>query len=403
MSKIFELIKGYWLIIFLIFSSGSIFGISLYYIESVILLFVLSGVVFVKEKLQNPTVNRNRIVSVFILVVSILLIITLNAPEEISSYFAIVLQVSIAFFITESCRISEMSIKFVNVIKWLAAISLVGFLLYLIFPNIALLLPKTEGYSSLEYYNAIVYIFPARAGFGYFVPFYRNIGIFWEPGAYQAFLNIAIIFALNRKDFLENRKNVIWLLIMMICIITTFSTTGYIVLAITLIIYNKRIRLLIHISRNMKWIATAVLVFAMLLVFTETSAFDFLIVKWGREFFVTQNFIDRLYLEDISILAEKPLNFFGITFENFYSMGGGSANSIVHTLVSLGVPFTATILYSTFKFCFKLKYPLICFVIITIILSTESFFWRPFFLCLSFYGLDNYKFNCDTSAIDNRR
>lgn len=56
----------------------------------------------------------------------------------------------------------------------------------------------------------------------------RNSGPFWEPGAFQGFLNLALLL-----NILFNNQNKYWMLkniIFVITIITTFSTGGYITL-----------------------------------------------------------------------------------------------------------------------------------------------------------------------------
>ena len=68
----------------------------------------------------------------------------------------------------------------------------------------------------------------------------RNCGPFWEPGAYQGFLNLAIVINLlyNKKDKQWKYKNLVFI----IAIITTFSTGGYITLFVILmyVIYTKK-------------------------------------------------------------------------------------------------------------------------------------------------------------------
>lgn len=53
--------------------------------------------------------------------------------------------------------------------------------------------------------------------------YFRNFSIFREPGIYQVFLNIAIIFEL----FARKRKNELWLIILLIGVISTFSSIAY--------------------------------------------------------------------------------------------------------------------------------------------------------------------------------
>ena len=61
----------------------------------------------------------------------------------------------------------------------------------------------------------------------------RNAGIYWEPGGFQTYINLALTFLIFNK---AERKGYfyIMLLLFIVTIITTSSTTGYIVLAIIL-------------------------------------------------------------------------------------------------------------------------------------------------------------------------
>ncbi len=59
----------------------------------------------------------------------------------------------------------------------------------------------------------------------------RNYGIFTEPSRFQAYLNLSLIFMLfTKKEKLDIRRIVLFI----ICLLTTFSTTGFIAFAIIL-------------------------------------------------------------------------------------------------------------------------------------------------------------------------
>jgi hypothetical protein len=61
----------------------------------------------------------------------------------------------------------------------------------------------------------------------------RSPGPFWEPGAYAVFLIVALVFNIIRTNKLLNLKSIIIIL----ALLTTFSTAGYIALFIFLIFY----------------------------------------------------------------------------------------------------------------------------------------------------------------------
>lgn len=66
----------------------------------------------------------------------------------------------------------------------------------------------------------------------------RNAGPFWEPGGFVVFLTIALIFRLLQRRSLVNREGVVLLL----GLITTFSTAGYIALFFIILAYTFSMR-----------------------------------------------------------------------------------------------------------------------------------------------------------------
>lgn len=71
---------------------------------------------------------------------------------------------------------------------------------------------------------------------------FRNSGFAWEPGAFSAYVNIAILFNLLRTKF--RIKNNIHFIVYTIALATTFSTTGYslFILLMVFYLYNQDFR-----------------------------------------------------------------------------------------------------------------------------------------------------------------
>ncbi len=61
----------------------------------------------------------------------------------------------------------------------------------------------------------------------------RNSGPFWEPGAFSGFLIVALLFNIIITGQLNNRKN----RVLMLGVLTTFSTSGLLVLACVILFY----------------------------------------------------------------------------------------------------------------------------------------------------------------------
>lgn len=111
------------------------------------------------------------------------------------------------------CRI------YTDVMQFLAGYSLVVYLLALVAPSFIRLFPGTYWRPTLETYNL---------GFAFInlrTKLLRNMGVFWEPGAYQTFLAFAILI----EVFLFHRRRKGRLLILGAALLTTWSTTGILV------------------------------------------------------------------------------------------------------------------------------------------------------------------------------
>lgn len=64
----------------------------------------------------------------------------------------------------------------------------------------------------------------------------RNSSLFWEPGAYQAYLNICFFLNFVNIKFLYKHER-FKLLFLVLCLLTTFSTTGYVLFFLLLLAY----------------------------------------------------------------------------------------------------------------------------------------------------------------------
>ena len=127
------------------------------------------------------------------------------------------------------CRIvRDFPRTYINVLFWLSVISLCFFL-----PEQIL---RANGIEVREFFkpfktlHLVIYQFDAP---------YRNGGMFWEPGAFAGYLLLAIIFlGLSKEHF---QPKVFWgrFIVLLVALLTTFSTTGYIALPFALLLYFR--------------------------------------------------------------------------------------------------------------------------------------------------------------------
>jgi hypothetical protein len=117
---------------------------------------------------------------------------------------------------------------YIKVISWLTIIS-IPFWLY----NQV----DFYGYDIGEDLKSSVFIYTPYVRDSYNL-FIRNSGMFWEPGAYAGYLVLGLLFIFwkNSKISSGSYKRYMWIIV--VGILTTMSTAGYVVLSMILLIYS---------------------------------------------------------------------------------------------------------------------------------------------------------------------
>lgn len=121
---------------------------------------------------------------------------------------------------------------FIKLLLVISAVSNVLFVLYLI----GIPLPTVGVHNNDANIVSIMYLEQITISGNYGVFGYRNSGIYWEPGMYQIYLNLMLIYYLYApKDRHKNRALICAYLIL--TIITTGSVTGYAVCMLIMVLY----------------------------------------------------------------------------------------------------------------------------------------------------------------------
>lgn len=126
--------------------------------------------------------------------------------------------------------------NYVHIISVLCVISLVFFSLSVINRDLTWNIIKEWGINDNTYIAIPIHTFGWETSKNYSYIFERNAGIWWEPGAFQGFIMIAILFTITQKQYF---KKAAWMIIIfLITLISTQSTAGYIILILSLIGFN---------------------------------------------------------------------------------------------------------------------------------------------------------------------
>lgn len=242
--------------------------------------------------------------------------------------------------------------SYLRVVFFLAVVSLIGFVsdTYLLFEPLVQLLPVVgDG----QAYEGFIY------AFRYVVQPGRNSSIFYEPGAYQIFLNSALFLVLFITSNWPQSRRLRYLLILIATIITTFSTTAYLMTALILA------AAILHsdvIARKYKGFLLFGIATVMLLL---SDKIEQVVVFKLQDYLDIQNVTDssnrRSFdpLIDMQIFSQNP---FGVGYEEYrlaFSLtgqvreGAGSSNGITRLLAVFGLPFAVFLLLSYSRFFLK--------------------------------------------------
>jgi len=223
----------------------------------------------------------------------------------------------------------------------------------------------------------------------------RNSGMFWEPGAFAGYLILALVFIALKNRKYQAGPYVKEVLIIIIGLITTQSTTGYLVFGMILIIHS------IQTYRLGKIVIIPILALSISLVYLNVN---FLREKIETQLTDTENMDENdispgrfgALKMDWQYIKSQPLTGNGwhvstryrfhpqITEEN----GIGHGNGMSNTMAIWGIPFFLFWLYCVYRFVFQLSRSSFTgwssLFIIILLLQGEQFLYYPVFLSFFF-------------------
>jgi hypothetical protein len=210
------------------------FQITILMILSIYMLFVFR---------RSLSLDKN---TIFILLISgiFILLSVLFKGETLKQATVTIALLSVAYIFVNLISYKRFIDAYVNIIIFLCIYSLLTYIVASLWPMLILNFPVVINSADAKAYNLVFSVI--RTDFLYL---HRNYGLFWEPGAFQFYINMAMIIYL----FAQKKKNVLIILVFIVTIVTTFSTVGNIVMLASLIAYmlrkektkNNKIKLLV--------------------------------------------------------------------------------------------------------------------------------------------------------------
>jgi hypothetical protein len=191
--------------------------------------------------------NKNLLVIIFILAVWTFMQYIKSSQYNTSYSFFMFYNVIIAFIVATVYRF-KMFHLYEKIIVQLTIVAILGWLMMIFIPNTlgqiidVIKLPNSE--SGILRGNILIFSMTKATTYAKEEVWglTRNSGFSWEPGRYATMVIIAIFFNMVRTRFQFKKNKEIWILL--VGLITTQSTTGFVSLAIiiTFLLYNKNIK-----------------------------------------------------------------------------------------------------------------------------------------------------------------
>ena len=232
----------------------------------------------------------------------------------------------------------------------------------------------------------------------------RNAGMFWEPGAFAGYLNLALVFLCILRSRFTKRSFYRQFVVLSFCLLTTQSTVGYIAFAVVIFLAGLS-GATIRFRPKARAILAAVCILMAFAIFSVNA--NFMIPKIENSILVstakTESWeADRLgnLIFDSTYISARPLTGWGINDETRLMLNPdlagnaliGRGNGMSGFAAEFGVPALLLWLYCIYRILLTLSgsrkgLAIGGLVVILITLNDETFLNYPLFL--SFFFLAN--------------
>ena len=379
----------YFLLLTLIAISGFAFfsGSSTY----IVLLFLIAGSFFLY---YNKSINIEVIFIILIFTGVELVEAIFHQSFSLRAFIGPFTKLVVAYFIVKIIG-DEFIPKYINIIYILAIISLLFYSLSFI-PGVTNFFLKDltplfkfsfeeENYFYKKAPNILVFTFDQSLW-----KEFRNSGPFWEPGGFAVFLILALVFNLIKEKSILTKKNVI----IIITILTTVSTAGYIALFTSIISF-------IFIQMKLsKFILLPFLIVVSTLMYFQ---FTFLGEKISQNINMAEQTTASRFgsmLVDYNAFLKSPIIGWGTGVKRYegkqyykFVREQHRNNGLFGLLASYGAILTFLYFFWYYKsikyYCmqhhFPAKFVPLALLIIFILGFSQYIFTRPFFFSFIFY------------------
>ena len=360
-------------------------------IKYVILFFTLVYVFVVN--LNSLSLKKVHVPAIICGLMCILILTTgiVNSDLRSGYYYKCAILI-MSYFIARRYRFEDFAECFEKIIYIFAVVSVVFTAIASINKSLFSIFPTFVNSGGMRFYNLIVYMVPTSTSL------VRNYGIFREPGIFQMFLMIGLLF----HTYFSKEFKIIKLIIYTLAVIFTYSTTGYIALIVYMLLYlfkgNEKI------SDNKKKIISVILMIAGLaflalqtnLLSNEGIVFD----KLGNMNRHTTIARFSSVFANIDMWLKKPITGIGLTevelmfpqisFQRYGFASTHNTNTLLCELSTFGIIYFLLFINGYIMLIKKIGNNnlerVMVGLIVLILLFTEKLTFSPLIYILMFFG-----------------
>ena len=385
-----------------ILNSGNILFVTADNVQKIIefgILVILYSVFTWNRRKKNYAIKTDELLFVTICIILLIFSSIVNLNGKQTTYVHFLFRIFISMLFAKGIGFENFRDKYLNILTFLAFISLIFFGAYQLQPTFVnhfhdIYIPSYEGNTS-TYVNAFylyTFIVPTHYGKASVWNFRRNNGPFWEPGALQFYLILALVFLLENMQ--KGKRNNLKFFILFITIITTGSSAGLVGLIAVCMIYHKEIRKFINYNvTNHSVFVICSFVFLICGIAVGSEYLFGLVSKFGNE--LGENRIaSRIGLANFSALLKQGLLpfMFGLGGPAKAILGITSDNTYITVMIMYGILFAAFFIWKFYKQYKKLfRKPIGAFLILILGFSSEVLMNMPIVLALLFLQNDTKK------------
>jgi hypothetical protein len=361
------------------------------------IIIISIGLMFLHSMRIHSTIDRSIIG--LVIVCACLFLGMIMTEDFTGGYFLKIILFVFGYCFSKYVSIDTFVNLYIKCMKYIAAFSLIAYLFKDLIVKIPFIPIVSNGLVDVYFVGL------TNINVGNSFDIVRNWGPFWEPGVFQIYLIVALMLVLFYNKKVDNGK----VLLFSITILTTFSTSGYISLAILYIAYvissntgKKPIKIVIVIG----------IIITFSIIYFTPDFYQLLFGKFDKNSSSSISFISRWYsiLGNISVFSKSPIYGVGPNNANIYLneyliskwvfSDISNTNAILMNYSMFGAVVGTYYIFKMYLFVniFNVKWVTkgLLYLVLLICLSTEPLVYSLLFHILIFYG---YKGNKDSKQL----